>query len=434
MKKRKIAAGLVLALSIILMTPFSEAVGVNASIETKAASKTKEEPVATETPAPTHDPNADIDYKDVLKINQDEMTLAVGSTGQLSIVGIEQVESYTIIWSSEDKSVVTVEKDGTVKAVSKSSDNGVLVKCVVAIKGRNYEFGCMVYVSNPVLQTENLYVNVSGKCQVQLTGLVEKSKVTYDTSDPMVAIVSETGEVLAFTTGRTIITIRVDGKELTCTVLVTNAALSSYWYITYRGQSKTLKITGNSKTTAITFKSENPKVCTVNSKGKVKAVGRGNTRIAVSVDGATLYCVVNVTYKKAFNVIKKGKTKLGYVYSQARRTSAKYFDCSSFVWRMYKTQKIYFGSKYACPVAASEARYMVQKKKAIAYKYVKESKLLAGDVLFIKGKHNGRYKNICHTAIYIGNGTILHSTPPCVKYGTYDQYKTRIAVIARPCK
>lgn len=390
-------------------------------------------PKPTETPKPT-EPPVEIDYSSVLSMEQPEVVTTVGQTTKLKINGLENVGSYQVQWFSEDNSILMVNQRGEVTPLAMTTENGVKVTGVVTIGMKDYVVESIFYVSEPKLVSNTTILRVGKSKQIEVSGLLSRSKVTYETSDPGVALVNEMGIVSAFTTGQTIITITVDGQKIEYHVIVTNATLNCTWFLSSKGKTKKLSVSGHSGTTPVTFKSENTSIATVSASGKIKAKKIGNTKITVNVDGIKLTCVVNITYKKAINVINKGKKKLGYKYSQARRMSSKYFDCSSFVWRMYKTQGIYFGSKRRAPVAASEAKIMVSRKKVIAYKYVKPSKLLAGDIIFIKGKRNGRYRNICHVAIYIGNGKILHATPPCVKYGDYEMYRSRITVIARPCK
>lgn len=112
-----------------------------------------------------------------------------------------------------------------------------------------------------------------------------------------------------------------------------------------------------------------------------------------------------------------------------------YYDCSSLIWRCYKPYGIHFGSRSYAPVAASEAKYMKRHKKVVSYKRVKAKKLLPGDVIFYSYTRNGRYRNISHVALYIGNGRIIHAANRRVgvveaKY----KYTKCIKMIARPAK
>lgn len=389
-------------------------------------------PKPSASPTPTVKP--EVDYTGLLSLSEASITTTVGKTHKLTLQGIEKGESYTEVWSSENNSIVSIDQSGNVTARATTSEAGVKIYNKVTINGRNFEVSCVVYVSEPALVSSSTTLRVGKSEQINVLGLLAQSVVSYKTSDPGIVLVSETGLMTALKTGQCDITIDVDDVRLTYHVIVTNAKVNCTWFLTRVGKTKQLSVSGQSGTTPVTYVSTNTSIASVSKTGLIKAKKRGNAYVTINVDGMKLTCVVNITYKKALSVINSGKKKLGVKYSQARRMSSRYFDCSSFVHRMYKKQKIYFGSRGYSPTAAAEAKYMVRTKKVIAYKYVDPSKLLPGDVLFIKGKYNGRYRNICHTAIYIGNGKILHSTPPCVKYGEYATYKSRISVIARPCK
>ena len=123
-----------------------------------------------------------------------------------------------------------------------------------------------------------------------------------------------------------------------------------------------------------------------------------------------------------------------------------YYDCSSLVWRSYAPVKIYFGDRHYAPVAANEAKYLVKHKKTVAVKNINRlNKLRPGDLLFFKGNKNGRYKNIYHVAIYMGQqgesydgkvysyGRMIHANGSSVSQ-SFIYNKDKVAVIGRPAK
>lgn len=359
----------------------------------------------------------------------------VGSGISLQFYGAEDIDAeITQKWESSDSNTATVDEDGTVHCLAMSS-SGIEISNTVSVNGEETAvLRCLVYISNPQIPYPSITVKPNAKISDYLTGTIEYSTVTLTSSNEKVLKVTEYNEIIAVTYGNAVVEINADGKVFKLTVLVSNPSLNTKWFLAIKGKTKQLSVKGKSGATAVTYKSSNSSVASVSKLGMIKAKKIGNANITIFVDGIKMTCVVNVTYKKALNVINSAKSVLGKTYSQARRMQKNYYDCSSLVWRMYKKQKVYFGCKTWAPTAAMEAQNMVKNKKAIAYKYVDPNKLLPGDVLFIKGKYNGRYRNICHTAIYIGNGTIIHATGTHVQYGTYDTYRNRITVIARPLK
>lgn len=105
-----------------------------------------------------------------------------------------------------------------------------------------------------------------------------------------------------------------------------------------------------------------------------------------------------------------------------------------------------FGNKTYAPVAADEAKFCVSHKKKVSKKArTKLNKLLPGDLFFFSGASNGRYKNIYHVAIYMGQesasyygsaytfGRIIHANGASVSQG-YMYNIDNISVIGRPTK
>jgi cell wall-associated NlpC family hydrolase len=147
-----------------------------------------------------------------------------------------------------------------------------------------------------------------------------------------------------------------------------------------------------------------------------------------------IYVVKTSIYKtitKAY-AYEKAKTK----YSQPKRMKKGYADCSSYVWKCYKTAGIYFGDKSYAPTAANIAKWCTNNKRALKLSTYngKSTKLKPGDLIFYKKRigKNGRYKNIEHVSMYIGNDTILHASGKMVSFG-YPWYR-KVAAIGRPVK
>lgn len=91
-------------------------------------------------------------------------------------------------------------------------------------------------------------------------------------------------------------------------------------------------------------------------------------------------------------------SKLGYPYSMTRRDSGAAYDCSSLIYYSYKDAGVDL-SNHGATTAAEIARGISADGKEIA-----ASALQEGDLIFYSFKKNGRYKNISHVAMYIGNG------------------------------
>lgn len=121
-------------------------------------------------------------------------------------------------------------------------------------------------------------------------------------------------------------------------------------------------------------------------------------------------------------------TKVGYPYSQPLRDSGNYYDCSSLVYYAWQSADIsikYGGSN----TAAAEAEYCVKNGKKVSEKDMKP-----GDLIFYSFTNNGRYKNISHVGIYVGNGKMVEAVneKQGVIYGNF--YNKGLVMIGRPTK
>ena len=94
-------------------------------------------------------------------------------------------------------------------------------------------------------------------------------------------------------------------------------------------------------------------------------------------------------------------SKVGCGYSQAHRDDEGWYDCSSLVYRCYAEAGItYLNGK----TAADEAQYLVEHGMTVT-----REELQPGDIIFYSYGTNGRYRNISHVAIYIGNDEMVHA-------------------------
>ena len=104
------------------------------------------------------------------------------------------------------------------------------------------------------------------------------------------------------------------------------------------------------------------------------------------------------------------KSKLNVPYSQNYRTTGRYYDCSSFVYYAYEEAGLNIGGTHTNPaVAADECSLLEQKGRMVSEKY-NASLMQPGDLIFWSTKSNGRYKNITHVGLYIGNGRVIHAS------------------------
>lgn len=125
--------------------------------------------------------------------------------------------------------------------------------------------------------------------------------------------------------------------------------------------------------------------------------------------------------------VKNALARLGKPYSQAKRDSGDYYDCSSLTYYAYREAGItlsYHGSN----TAASQGQLLSDRGCEVAYEDIQP-----GDLIFYSFTRNGRYQNISHVAVYAGNGYLVDasSSKGCVVFRPV--YSTgKIVLCGRP--
>jgi len=120
-------------------------------------------------------------------------------------------------------------------------------------------------------------------------------------------------------------------------------------------------------------------------------------------------------------------SKVGYPYSQDYRDSGSYYDCSSLAYYAWQSAgvNISFGGSNT---AAAEAQGLNEAGRTVAY-----ADMQPGDLIFYSYCNNGRYMNISHVAIYVGNGKVVEAKSEAygVVYGDVPNVGS-IVLIGRP--
>lgn len=213
-----------------------------------------------------------------------------------------------VTWETSDKSVVTVESDGTLKALKEGSctvtatsvDGGYTATCKITVEPK-------VHVESVSLDKSSLTLEV-GKT-FQFLGLVYPSnasekRIKWSSDDATVASISSTGIVTGVKAGSVVITATsYDGNhtakcKVTVVQPVTGVKLSDSSAKISVGKSKTVTCTvspSSASNKTVIWSSSNEKVATV-SKGVITAKKAGSAVITVkTVDGGfTAACNVTV--------------------------------------------------------------------------------------------------------------------------------------------
>lgn len=245
----------------------------------------------------------------VLNATTVESSMAVGQYQLVATVlpageGVDRA----VTWTSSDPSVATVDENGLVKYVKPGY-------CTIVCKTTDgaYIATCNFIISIPVEQIKLDYTDeiMSIGSTLRITAEVlpvtaTNRTVVWESSNTNVCIVDSNGLVEAVGTGScTILCKSLDGNYTAmCNIYVkqpvTQVILNTTDITVRQGQVFWLNATclpENADNKIISWESRDESVCTVESDGKVTAVGAGTTSIiATNVDtGLTAYCVVTVT-------------------------------------------------------------------------------------------------------------------------------------------
>lgn len=99
-------------------------------------------------------------------------------------------------------------------------------------------------------------------------------------------------------------------------------------------------------------------------------------------------------------VVAYAYTRMGDPYSMPLAGQGSYLDCSYLALESYRSVGINLPR-----TAAAQAQYMVENGYTIS-----KDELQPGDLVFFSWGYNGRFMNIGHVAIYIGNGQVIEAS------------------------
>ncbi len=270
---------------------------------------------------------------DGIEIDKTDMNLEVGDTDKITaVITPENVPGISLIWSSGNEKVATVDSDGNVTAIGPgrtnikvgTSDGRLNLACSVkvTINGESPKIS-EVTIDEPVREVyvgEEFELNFQVKPYDSLVNSVE-----YVSSANNIVSVKD-GKAVAHKPGKAFVTLSINGspnvvnweiivkeKETDKTPLE-SIKLSKNSLNLEKGQSKQLTVTfkpENADNKNVTWKSSDEKVATV-IDGKVVAVGKGKAVITVTSEdgGYEDTCKVTVKDKDSGKPEKPGKPSL----------------------------------------------------------------------------------------------------------------------------
>ena len=275
-------------------------------------------------------------------ITIDKPAVSLKATETAALVATVLPETTTdkaVTWKSDNEAVATVDANGVVTAIAVGEANIT----ATTTDGTNLSASCKVTVIPTLAETitlnqtaVSLKATETAKLSVNILPATTTNKaVTWKSQNEAVATVDANGVVTAIAVGETTITVTTaDGSNLsaTCKVTVVPTPAAS---ITLNTTTITLKATETATLTttilpatttnkAVTWKSDNEAIATVDANGVVTAIAVGEANItATTTDGTNLSATCKVTVEQTFaSSISLDKTSISLKATESETLKA----------------------------------------------------------------------------------------------------------------
>lgn len=197
-------------------------------------------------------------------------------------------------WTTSNPAVATVDNNGNVTGKSAG-------KATITANTGGFIVSEVITVVNPRMSKQSVKMYKNKSISLKVYG--SKGAVKWSSSNKKVATVSNKGKVTSKAVGTAIITAKVAGKKYTCKVTVKGPELNVKSKGLYANQTYQLKLNGTKVKPK--WKSSNPKIAKVSSKGKITAVKKGTVTITAKANGKAYKCKIKVyNNQKSFKVNK----------------------------------------------------------------------------------------------------------------------------------
>ena len=245
-----------------------------------------------------------------VKLSSKTLSLYEGTAKKLKATVLPaNAENRSVKWSSSDKNVATVDKNGNVKAVSsgtavitvKTAEGGKVAKCTVNV---------LKHVSSVRFDASEVKLNLGQSATLKATVLpanASNKAVKWSTSNSAVVSVSESGVVKAVSGGSAVITVTtVDGAKSARITVNVNVPVSGVTLLPKEitlsdGTQRTLTASvipqsaGNKK---LTWSTSAGDIVSVDTNGVITAKKVGKATITVkTVDGGYTASASVIVYK-----------------------------------------------------------------------------------------------------------------------------------------
>lgn len=217
------------------------------------------------------------------QLSSTAQTLVAGNSFTLKVNNPLGGSTYT--WKSSNTKVATVSSTGVVKAVAAGKSN---ITCTVKTAYNTYNLQAAITVSSaPALSVKAKTVAMGKSYTLKVNNKISKSTYTWKSSNKKVATVSTKGVVKAMSPGTSTITCTVKAPSKTYTlkakITVTGPKFTKTTVSVKKGGKIQLKISNKVSGSKYVYKSANKNIASVDSKGVVKGIKKGNTAVTAKI-------------------------------------------------------------------------------------------------------------------------------------------------------
>ena len=218
-----------------------------------------------------------------VELSETSYSMVVGDSLLLkAVITPSDATDQTVNWDSSEESVAVVSSSGLVSAVGKgtcvitASVDGKSARCTITVQDKT------IAVESIVLSEDTLLLGIDDTATLIATIRPENAterEITWTSSNPEIATVSDQGEVVALQEGTCTVTVSAGGKSAECVVTVSRnvipvkeVILSETSLTLKEGESYTLTATvtpADATERTVTWKSGNPDVATISDEGKI---------------------------------------------------------------------------------------------------------------------------------------------------------------------
>ena len=251
-------------------------------------------------------------YPTNISLSENSVTLEEGMTKKISATILpNNVTDKSIIWSSDNIAIASVNSDGKIAAISAgetiinaTTSNDIVTKCLVTVLPKVVAVDSIsVSVKNITLKKGDTYKLTAAVLPDNATNKL----LTWISSNPSIVTVDENGNINCIKEGTAKITTKSNNnKTASCTITVianvipvSNVTVAPPSTSLKVGQTKKLYVTvepSNATEKNVIWSSSNSSIVTVDQNANITGVSAGTAQItATSVNGIKSSCTVTVT-------------------------------------------------------------------------------------------------------------------------------------------